>query len=178
MAENLNFDDNLSYCYKNSEAFCETYGRLYTWSSAMDSSAAFTKNGENCGYGNNCTPSKFIRGICPEDWHLPDSTEWETLCLYIESQPYVDSISIALKSDFGWDNNNNGSNLFGFNALPAGQRFQNGSFEYIRTHTYFWSSTEQGAYGAYFFDLYYGNSMSYAVSLSKRNAFSVRCVKD
>ena len=45
MAENLNYvylkptasEDSSSFCYKDSVKYCDTYGRLYFWSAAVDS---------------------------------------------------------------------------------------------------------------------------------------------
>ncbi|MCR5378504.1 MAG: hypothetical protein K6E57_06075 [Fibrobacter sp.] len=61
MAENLNYADSSktpslvgnSRCYNDSLEYCKVGGRLYTWDAAID--------------------------ICPEGWHLPDSTEWAEL---------------------------------------------------------------------------------------------------
>ena len=36
MAENLNYNTNDSYCYGNNASNCSKYGRLYTWSAAMN----------------------------------------------------------------------------------------------------------------------------------------------
>lgn len=51
MAENLNYESPDSYCYKDYAAYCEVYGKLYTWDAAKD--------------------------VCPEGWHIPASHEWE-----------------------------------------------------------------------------------------------------
>ncbi len=53
MAENLNYETDSSFCYKDSAEFCEKYGRLYTWDAVVD--------------------------VCPDGWHLPSKVEWETL---------------------------------------------------------------------------------------------------
>lgn len=70
MAENLNYDYNVgtaaSYCYNDSKDSCAKYGRLYTWSAAMDSAAIFSDDGKGCGFGATCSASGKIRGICPE----------------------------------------------------------------------------------------------------------------
>ena len=48
----------MGYCYKNDEANCEIYGRLYTWDTAMNGS---TEEG--------------APGICPTGWHIPDDAD-------------------------------------------------------------------------------------------------------
>ncbi len=87
MAENLNYaymPDTLSFCYNDSAEYCEKYGRLYTWSAAMDSAAIFSEDGKGCSVEQSGSPScgKFpVRGICPEGWHFPSNNEWKTLDL-------------------------------------------------------------------------------------------------
>ena len=51
----------------------------------MDSAAVFSDAGERFGYGVGCGnmqnpapcgPRTFVRGVCPEGWHLPTVDEW------------------------------------------------------------------------------------------------------
>ena len=50
-----------------------------------------------------------------------------------------------MKSDYGWDNNGNGTNSSGFTALPAGGLSEPPlSFYYLGNDGGFWSSTAQG----------------------------------
>ena len=80
MAENLNFHSTKSWCYGNDGANCNKYGRLYLWGAAMDGAGMWTTNGKGCDlFKKVCSPTYPVRGICPEGWHLPDSTEWKTL---------------------------------------------------------------------------------------------------
>lgn len=53
MAENLNYEVPGSFCYKNEPAYCEIYGRLYTFEAAVKA--------------------------CPDGWHLPTIGEWNLL---------------------------------------------------------------------------------------------------
>ena len=48
-------------------------------------------------------------------WHLPTQAEWNTLTSYIGS-----NAGSKLKSKTGWAYNGNGTDAYGFNALPAG----------------------------------------------------------
>ena len=74
MAENLNYEYNSgtakSVCYENSADSCAKYGRLYTWSAAMDSAGIFSADGEGCGYGSACTSTDTVNGGCPQGWTL------------------------------------------------------------------------------------------------------------
>ena len=73
MAENLNYETENSYCYNDSAEYCAKYGRLYTWAAAVEA--------------------------CPSGWHLPDTTEWNTLVSAVGGE----SIAVEmLKSASGW----------------------------------------------------------------------------
>ena len=193
MAENLNYfpcdgmwDDwewNSTACYNDDSANCEKYGRLYTWAFAMDSAAYFSEGGKGCGDGKMCSPTYLVRGVCPEGWHLPSDAEWLTLEEFVASSlGYPDGEGDALKSASGWKENyngkpGNGSDAFGFGALPAGYRYF--GFKDVLEKAYFWSSTECGANDAYFRSLYYyGTGLRSAGNSYKDKALSVRCVKD
>ena len=125
MAENLNYaymPDTLSFCCNDSVGNCEKrYGRLYHWSAAMDSAAIFSENGKGCGNVESCLPTYPIRGICPDGWHLPDTTEWNTLFDFVREQiGSRDStlLAEALKSTTGW-RISKGSDIFGFESFPT-----------------------------------------------------------
>ncbi len=181
MAENLNFEYNegtaQSYCYSDDPANCEMYGRLYTWSAAMDSAAVFSEDGKDCGYGKRCSASGTVRGVCPEGWHLPSYEEWKTLDAYVADKA-SDGVGYALKSTSGWNNDGNGSDEFGFEALPAGSRHGVGNFLDVFNTAYFWSSTEEDVNIAYARFLNYSITILQGYYTYKNAAYSVRCVKD
>ena len=185
MAENLNYAylqptydlDSSSFCYKNKPDSCAKYGRLYQWSAAMDSAAKFSTAGKGCGYDAACSPSGTVRGVCPEGWHLPDTSEFAKLADAVGGEA---TAGTALKSTSGWASSGNGSDDFGFTALPAGYRSDYGTiFNYNGTRGYFWSSTfkeSTEAYARYLFakSKSFERSLLYMVSESA----SVRCLKD
>ena len=175
MAENLNYETGNSYCYNNNSANCTKYGRLYTWAAAMDSVGTLTTNGKGCGYKKTCSPTYPVRGICPEGWHLPSKTEFETLFTAVGGQ---DSAGTALKSTGGWFNDGNGTDAFGFSALPAGDRGSNGGCNYEGLNAYFWSSTEYDSNYAYNVLLYVNFDYAYLDYGNKDYGFSVRCLTD
>ena len=192
MAENLNYaytdvpygydgytSDSTSWCHKNEPENCTKYGRLYTWAAAMDSVGMWSINGKGCGYTNTCSPTYPVRGVCPEGWHLPSITEFETLFTAVRVKS---SAGKALKSTSGWNEyegeSGNGTDAFGFSALPAGYRGLNGIYYYEGSNAYFWSSSEDGSDYAYNMLLdYYGDYVR-LLNTSKSLGFSVRCVKD
>ena len=184
MAENLNYSDSVSYpsmkgqnwCY-NSLDSCTKYGRLYTWAAAMDSVGTFSTNGKGCGDGKTCSPTYPVRGICPSGWHLPQKSEWATLITAVGGESTAGKM---LKSASGWKSNGNGTDAFGFSALPAGYYSTiGGSFLDVGRFAHFWSATDYNRDAAYEFYLQISYSSAKSKSTNKSyNGFSIRCVKD
>ncbi len=159
MAENLNFDNHdastaTSYCYNDDADSCDKYGRLYPWDDAMAS--------------------------CPEGWHLPDTAEWNTLRDYVGENTTggIDSSGYALKSTSDWHDNGNGSDAFGFGALPAGYLDSDVAFHNVHVKTDFWSANEKSTAIGYVSRLYYYGVKLHLETSNKDFAYSVRCVKD
>ncbi len=184
MAENLNYEYSegtaQSYCYSDDPTTCKTYGRLYTWSAAMDSAAKFSETGKNCGDGVTCSASEAVRGVCPEGWHLPSDEEWDALKTHVANSLFAgatDSVGYALKSTSGWKSGN-GSDAFGFGALPAGIRNGVGNFLDVFNTANFWSTLASGANYAYSRAVYVGSSNMSTNMAPKKMSYSVRCVKD
>jgi uncharacterized protein (TIGR02145 family) len=173
--ENLNFKTGQSWCYDNDESNCAKYGRLYDWATAQ--------------------------AACPKGWHLPSMEEWNGLMVAVGGVKKTETLGIGgekttftyhevagkkLKSAGGWNRcddgdcvaNGNGTDEFGFSALPGGNRHSDGSFIYAGYDGDWWSATEYGSGFAYH------RSMSYFVddvgegSYGKSNGFSARCVQD
>ena len=166
MPENLNFETDSSFCYYNEEGNCAKYGRLYEWAAAVG------KSESECGYGYACSlPSGKIQGVCPEGWHLPSYDEWKTL--FNESMA-----GKVLKSTSGWASNGNGTDAFGFSALPAGYRYDDRYYNLEGYYANFWSSTEFDSYRAYNMYLICRDDYANLDNNSKGDAFSVRCIQD
>lgn len=204
MAENLNYaymPDTLSFCYNDSAEYCEKYGRLYTWSAAMDSAAIFSEDGKGCSVEQSGSPScgKFpVRGICPEGWHFPSNNEWKTLERFVAKSLFdgsTDSVGYALKSRSGWrsyrSKDGNGSDAFGFCVLPAGTYSKNSIGKYSdfgSISTFITSSKARSSYSNYsgYYPVYRGiqyNSDGFwdellgAFTLGSR-AINIRCLKN
>ena len=190
MAENLNYaytgvpykykdntSDSTSWCYDNDPTNCTKYGRLYTWAAAMDSAGTWSANGKGCGYGVQCTPIYPVRGICPEGWHLPNDTEWDTLFVAVGGLEVAGNV---LRSQTGWDNNGNGTDAFGFSALPAGYRYHyEGQFLYAGSEVHFWTSLDRHNEFVREMKLDVKKCVNWCRDDEyKSSAISVRCVKD
>jgi uncharacterized protein (TIGR02145 family) len=115
LAENLAYNQSGSVFYNNDPALGAIYGRLYTWQQAMDA--------------------------VPEGWRLPSDEDWGYLETTIGSEP-----GTKIKAKTGWrDYNNysvgNGTDEFGFTALPGGF-YENmiNIFMAEGHHGYWWST--------------------------------------
>lgn len=184
------------YCYSDSSANCVTYGGLYTWTEAMALPAA-------C-YNTNCsaqiqTPH---RGICPEGWHIPTDTDFNTM--EMATVRVVGSTATQFTCDiinYDWkrcaDDNGtnqggtkgagkslraspNGDDLVGFSALYPGYRTAAGSFANLANSTDFWLATQFSNANARNRGLFSSWTTINRPSggVSKLTGYSVRCVKD
>jgi uncharacterized protein (TIGR02145 family) len=179
MAENLNYNADGSKCYSNQDSYCNTYGRLYDWATAMDFSVSC--NSTNCASQVNVKH----RGICPSGWHIPNASDWDILMNYVQTDNGSTynpdgSASIAgkyLKATSGWDNDGNGQDTYGFAALPSGYGHSSGTVT-AGSQGYWWSTSEYGNTNAYRrYILSVMDSMSW-LNYVKSYLYSVRCIKD
>ena len=181
MAENLNYETGSSDCFSYGDTNCVKYGRLYAWGDAMDSAGTWSANGKGCGrFGKDCSPIYPVRGICPNGWHLPDTTEWATLLAAVGGREIAGK---KLKSMSGWydykGEKGGGTDDFGFSALPAGLLGDDGYY-YEGEDAYFWSSVQRRSIDAY--EVFLCNQWDKAemskFTGSKDYPISVRCIKD
>ena len=148
--------------YPNTAANAATFGLLYTWYSAVG-----VPEGDD-----TATPTPnllgFVQGICPDDWHIPSDAEWNLLNAY----PAAD-----LKSTTLWINGV-GTNLTGFNAVPAGMcSAATNKFINLYGETNWWSSDGDITTTNYFYLAYYCDIIKEIIT-KKGDGLSVRCVMD
>ena len=132
-----------------------TYGVLYNWYAVSQAS------------------------ICPTNWHVSSHAEWTTLATYLGGK----SIAGGKMKETGtthWTSPNTGAdNSSVFTALPAGERFTNGTFNVLRNNAYFWSSSA-------YYDTDYSwlwilkyNNIEAGNGMTDRDCgCSIRCIKD
>ena len=179
MAENLNYagpNNDIGVCYDNEPDSCAKYGRLYTWVEAMQIESRYISS----TYGNDNSGNH--RGICPVGWRLPNDSDWDNLIRVADpshtSGSSDNTAGSKLKSKTGWYNNGNGTDDYGFSALPGGDDNNSsliggGSFGNAGYSGGWWSATEIGWLRYMLFDSVY-------VGLGRNNTglFSVRCVQN
>jgi len=155
MAENLNY---------RGTGVCDgvNYGCLYTWDQVM--------NGAN---SSRMSPSN-VKGICPVGWHIPSDTEWDELMNSVGGSA---TAGASLKSVNGWENAGNGTNAYGFSALPGG--YVTGAlFVNPDIQGFWWSATENDALSAWGRNMHYGFAEAVRHNSSKSLGFSLRCLQD
>jgi len=148
MAENLNYEAKESKCYDDKPENCSKYGRLYNWYESDD-------------------------GFCPYGWHLPNDAEWGKLTGFIGNDA-----GNKLKATNGWSGNGNGTDNYGFSALPGGWCNSNGNFFKVDSNGSWWSDTEYKSDNASSRNMLYNGSLVGTHSSDKSNLYSVRCVQD
>lgn len=161
------------YCYDDEPDSCDVYGGLYQWNEMMQ-----------------YVTDTATQGICPSGWHIPTDFEWKTLEGTVDTQygigdPEWDGTGWRgydagerLKSTSGWNNNGNGTDVFGFTALPGGYRYTSGSFSTLGENGYWWSSTEYSSSHAWPRRLLYSHSEVRRYYEYEPIGLSVRCLKD
>jgi len=154
MAENLNYlpQSGQSWCYNKDDSYCGKYGRLYDWNTAIT--------------------------ICPAGWHLPSREEWNNL---VTMSGGSSAAGKKLKAGSGWNpykgKTGNGTDDYGFSALPGGSRHPaGGGFFAVGYHGNWWTTADPNS--AYYRGAYYDNDGIREINTVKGFGFSVRCVQD
>ena len=127
---------------------------------------------------------------CPGGWHLPSDGELKILEGYVDSQyPIGDliwdleyyrgfDVGQKLKSVFGWSDEGNGTNDYGFNALPGGSYTDDYLFYGITSGGLWWSSSYQYTTSSFYRLLSSDNNKSYRDERGNNEGYSVRCLLD
>lgn len=142
------------FCWYNNDAsYKDTYGALY--------------NGYAVATGN----------LCPSGWHVPSIEEWRELSRLLGDSAKAGSKMKEAGTDH-WLPPNTSNNSSGFNALPSGIRYFEGTYSSINTYAGIWSSSEVAQGDIWCAGLYYAESSLSLNHKNKKYGFSVRCIKD
>lgn len=143
-----------AYCwYNNQTTYGNTYGALYNW---------YAVNTGN---------------LCPTGWHVPTDAEWTAFTDYVGGATVAGT---KLKATSGWNSGGNGTDEYGFSALPGGFRYYYyyGGFFDVGDSGYWWSSTEGLATNAWNRGMFYDDRFVDHFCNDKSRGLSVRCVRD
>jgi uncharacterized protein (TIGR02145 family)/uncharacterized repeat protein (TIGR02543 family) len=170
MGENLNYATEGSKCYgeggevvvnydnysttrlSNAEvqANCEKYGRLYNWETALKA--------------------------CPAGYHLPSDDEWGALRVAVGGR---DAAAEKLRSMDGWVDGDNGTDNYGWSALPSGSSSgYDGKFSGAGRSALWWSAEEYSAFDAYSDHISKYCGIYCKDDNARKKLYSVRCVQD
>ncbi|MCK4919935.1 MAG: hypothetical protein KAS71_02750 [Bacteroidales bacterium] len=145
---------------------------------------SFYENDSEKQYGGYYTYAAAVKA-CPEGWHLPTKNEWDELEIYLYNNGFNGAEGTALKANSGWYDNGNGTDDFGFLALPGGRRYRNmissdciGQSYDVGEVGYWWSSTEYDNNFIYYRWLSYSLEEFKESTDVKKSGLSVRYVKD
>jgi len=139
-----------AYCWYDNEETADKngYGALYNW------------------YAVNTNK------LCPTGWHVPTSEE-----IFLSFLNYL--------NPKGFSYEDAGKDLFksitdsGFKPIPAGSRYYlEGTFGGAEKNANWWVSNEENSYVARGWAMNFENIDVHPIAQSKRNGYSVRCVKD
>ena len=148
-------------------SYYQEHGALYTWAAATQ------------------------WDLCPSGWHVSSDSDWLSMESFIgipeeELEVYGqyrgDTQGTELKSLQGWPAGEEGSDMWGFGALPSGGRgadsqgccYGTGFGEY----TAFWTTTSNTTFNSWYRQLAITLSGVFRKDEAKWVGYSVRCVQD
>ena len=185
MAQNLNYDidDNRRQsCYGDEPDFCLRFGKLYSWPGVMDYDKNRCQDDASCSLTSN-------QGICPNGWHVPTKSEWDTLWSNVgftsenleNGDEYGRTAVRGLISDTSyitWDRSGK-SDFFGFSATRHGYKTDVGDYVWMdNIVAAYWTSSEVYGYG---YKAYVAGTFlikNVFDDYAKVGQFAVRCIKD
>lgn len=133
-----------------------------------------------CGLLYNWYAAKYLNDnrdtLLPSGWHVPTSSEFDTLATNVGGASTAGTKLKALNNSVtsNWPSGWNGTDDYGFNALPAGYYY--GIFYSVNSTSYLWTTEQVSSY-AYFRQLNAGPSVSSSYD-SKDYGYSIRLVKN
>ncbi len=154
-------------CYfDKTSAYEATFGKLYNWHAVTDP-----------------------RELAPEGWHIPSDEEWKELEMFLGlSRVQADysgwrgekegGLLKASGKEYWHAPNQDAKDKYGFAGLPGGYRDVSGDF-YVKGYAgYWWTSTMEKEYFAWYRTLYHSATKIHRKVGYSGDGFSVRCIKD
>jgi uncharacterized protein (TIGR02145 family) len=152
--------------YDNNSMYENPYGKLYNWYTVDDP-----------------------RNVCPNGWHVPSESEWNTLIGYLD--PSLDALGEISLTAGGmmkstgvqyWSSpNQDATNVSGFSGLPGGVRAGAAGasfFLFIGEQGWWWSSTDYAPTNAWTRLMRYADGEVVRDADVKTSGNSVRCLRN
>ena len=144
--------DGQVYRVVNIAGLTMAYGRLYSWDVAQKA--------------------------CPAGFRVPTHADFEKLWTAAGADF---NAGYLLKTTYGWKGDTNGNDTLKFSAMPAGNRFDDGTYGNLAKFAFFWTADDKsedipaGEARVWYLT---NKSMAFGYTAkSKKFAFSLRCVK-
>jgi uncharacterized protein (TIGR02145 family) len=150
LTENLNLDTAESYCFGDLPANCLRYGRLYTWQAAQQA----------------CR-------LLGERWRLSTDDDWRALASHYGGA--FDGTEGSGKEAY---EALLGEGRSGFNAILSGGRSDDGEYDDLDAHGFYWTGSEVDSAIALFYNFARGGLTLYRQPDGEKPlALAVRCVR-
>ncbi len=155
-------------------------GYLYNWAAAVGLESESAAKSQATPFNSN------RQGICPNGWHIPSTEEWSALENYVGT-----NAGKELKSSSGWSTSSptgkpldsNGTDQYGFSALPSGvcvQIYTGCKFAtyYVGCYSMFITADASNMNHTVDYFMYHGSTEIHHDSTNKSYAHGVRCIKN
>lgn len=134
-------------------------------------------NGYKCGLLYNSAAASELASFLSDGWHIPSVSEWDELIASTQDIP--NAALLVSNGNLSWAPIWTGSNMFGFNMIPSGQRYNSETFWGSGKNAVFWTSDSGYAiYRDYHSGTSTLDSMFTVLSISGNPQYSIRLVKD
>ena len=155
------------FFWNDSALVASDYGTLYNWN--------VVNNSVN---------------VCPTGWHVPSDAEWSAMTIFLDPTVSPNAgfngpgtgtdIATQLKEvgEAHWDVGNAGTNSSGFTARGAGYRRPDGTFVYLNSFAYFWTSSYGQQSKAWIRSVNFNDPTISRFILDRLNGASIRCMAD
>ena len=145
-----------AYChYGNNTSTGATYGKLYNYYVVSDN-----------------------RNVCPQNWHVPHLSEWQTLENYLGGSGIAGGKLKEVDTIYWAAPNADATNSSGFTAYAGGSRSSTGASGDLGYYGNWWTKDEYDPSKGMAMDLSYGNGTSHLYQRTKTIGMSIRCIKD
>ena len=178
LAENLDFKFSGCAIGQSGTSYSEPRANYYS-----NDETANGWTGRRCGLLYNWIAVKYLNDHRAElipGWHVPSPQEWDALATAVGGTGVAGTKlkskdASVPESSPNWPTGWNGTDEYGFSALPAGN--YNGGFDVLGSNAYFWTSSEYGS--GYAYRRYFNTGASMRSDRNYEDSqYSVRLVKD